>query len=102
MSNDSWSKNPALSGIDPAKLQMLLTFTEQAKGKNQNELLSLLMAASAQSQSEDLTFQQSEIDAIIEVLKTGKSPQEVQKIDRLCTLIKQLQKTNRRPSKTDS
>jgi Xaa-Pro aminopeptidase len=92
MSDDSWTKNPALEGIDPAKLQMLLSLAGQAQGKNQNELLSFLMAAQSKSQAENLSFQPSEIDAIIEVLKAGKSPQEIQKIDRICALMKQFRK----------
>jgi Xaa-Pro aminopeptidase len=92
MSDESWTQNPALAGIDPAKLQLLLSLAGQAKGKNQNELLTFLMAASTKNQAQQLSFEPSEIDAIIEVLKVGKSPQELQKIERLCTLMKQLQK----------
>ena len=92
MSDHSWTPNPALNGIDPAKLQMLASLTEQAKGKNQNELLSFLMSASSQAQSNNVSFQQPEIDAIISVMKEGKSPQEIQRIDRLIGLIKQFKK----------
>lgn len=92
MSDHSWTQNPALNGIDPAKLQMLASLTDQAKGKNQNELLSFLMSASSQAQSNNVSFQQPEIDAIISVMKEGKSPQEVQRIDRLVGLIKQFRR----------
>lgn len=92
MNQDSWTSNPALSGIDPAKLQMLLSLTEQAQNKKQNEMLPFLMAAASQAQSNQMGFQPSEIDTILSVLKAGKSPQEIQKIDRICTLVKQLQR----------
>lgn len=92
MGEESWTQNPALSGIDPAKLQMLVSLADQAQGKSQNELLPFLMAAASQTQSKNMGFQQSEIDAIIGVMKLGKSPQEVQKIDRMCALIKQFRK----------
>ncbi len=91
MANESWTQNPSLAGIDPARLQTLISFAEQAKGKNQSELLPFLMAAS-QNSSGQLSFQSSEIDAIIEVLKIGKSPQEIQKIDQLCMLVKQFRR----------
>lgn len=94
MDESSWTQNPALSGIDPAKLQMLMSMAEQAKGKNQNELLPFLMSASAQSQSGNLSFQPSEVDAIISVMKIGKSPQEIQRIDRLCALIRQMRSSS--------
>lgn len=92
MSDNSWTQNPALSGIDPEKLQMLASLAEQAQGKNKNELLPFLMAAASSSQQKNMAFQPSEADAIIEVMKMGKSPQEIQKIDRLCSLLKQIRK----------
>lgn len=92
MSDDSWTKNPALSGIDPAKLQMLLTLADQAKGKKQSELLPFLMSTAAQAKSNNMGFQPSETDAIISVLKLGKSPEEIERIDKICSIMKQYRK----------
>ena len=89
MNDHSWTKNPALTTIDPAKLQMLTSLADQAKGKNQKELLSFLMSASAQTKENHMSFDQSEIDAVIRVMKEGKSPEEIQRIDRLIGLIRQ-------------
>lgn len=93
-SGNEWINNPALGGINPAKLQMLSSLASQAKGKNQSELLPFLMAAAAQSQSKQLSFNNDEIDAVISVMKIGKSPQEIQQIDRLCGLIRQFRQLN--------
>lgn len=82
MSNSLFD-NPALSNIDPAKLQTLLSLADQAKGKNQAELLPFLMAA---SNSGKMRFSAEEMKAIIGVMKIGKSPQEVRKIDQMCAL----------------
>ena len=84
MNPNSWMENPALSGIDPAKLQLLTSLAGQAQGKSQNELLPFLMSAA----SGQLSFDPAEIDTIIRVLKIGKSPQETQRIDRMCALMK--------------
>lgn len=92
MSDDSWMKNPSLGGIDPAKLQMLASMAEQAQGKKQNEMLPFLMAAASQSRSSNMTFDSSEVDTIINVMKIGKSPQEIQKIDKICAIMKQFRK----------
>lgn len=92
MSDDSWTQNPALGGIDPAKLQMLMNMADQAKGKGPNELLPFLMAASAQSKENNMAFNASETDAIIEVMKMGKSPEEIQRIDRICAMMKMIKK----------
>ncbi len=92
MSDDSWTQNPALGGIDPAKLQMLISMAEQAKGKNPSELLPFLMAASSGAKENNMSFNSSETDAIIEVMKMGKSKEEIQKIDRICAIMKQIKK----------
>lgn len=89
MNDESWMKNPSLGNIDPAKLQMLASLAEQAQGKKQNEMLPFLMAAANQSKANHMTFDHSEIEAIINVMKIGKSPQEIQRIDKLCALIRQ-------------
>lgn len=88
MSDNSWMNNPNLSGIDPAKLQMLMSMSEQTAGKSQNEMLPFLMAAASQSKSKGMSFSPDETDAIIEVLKMGKSPEEVAKIDRLRMMMR--------------
>lgn len=89
---ENWMNNPSLSNIAPEKLQMLVTLAEQARGKNQNELLPFLMSAAAQSRSSNMSFDSSEMEAIIDVMKIGKSPQEIQRIEKLCTLIKQFRR----------
>lgn len=92
MNDHSWMNHPSLSSIDPAKLQMLSAFAEQAQGKKQNELLPFLMSAASQSRSSNLSFDSSEMDAVINVMKLGKSPQEIQRIDKICALMKQIRK----------
>ena len=92
MSDNSWMNNPSLGGIDPAKLQMLSSMAEQAQGKSQNELLPFLMAAMSQSQSGNMSFSSAEAEAIINVMKIGKTPQQIQKIDRMCAIIRQMKR----------
>ncbi|MCC8044714.1 MAG: hypothetical protein LIP12_04345 [Clostridiales bacterium] len=84
---NSWINNPALSGIDPAKLQTLLALARQAQGMSQSELMPFLMSAS-QSQSGEMSFDKDETDAIINALKSGRSPQEIRKIDRILSIMK--------------
>ena len=91
MSENNWSENPALKQIDPAKLQMLMSMAEQAKGKSQADLLPFLISA-AGSGSGKMKFYPEEMDTIISVMKIGKSPQEIRKIDRMCALLKQMRR----------
>ena len=92
MSQNPWTNNPSLSNIDPEKLKMLTSLAEQAQGKSQKELLPFLMAAASKSRSGNMSFNSEETNAVIEALKSGKSPHEIQKIDKLCAMIRQFQK----------
>lgn len=90
MSDKDLLNNPNLKDIDPAKLQMLLSMAEQSKDKKQNELLPFLLAAASQNKSKGMSFSQEEVDAIIEVLKVGKSPQEIENMERIRSMMKLL------------
>ena len=89
--NASWTKDPSLAGMDPAKLAMLNSFAQQSSGKSPQELLPLLMAAASRNRSNGTRFSNAEIETIIEVLKTGKSPEETVRMDRIIQMMKMLQ-----------
>ena len=86
-----WMKDPSLSGIDPAKLAMLQSFDSQGAGKTQNDILPLMMTAAASSKKKGLQFTQNEIDMIINVMKSGKSQQDIARIDKMAALMKMMQ-----------
>lgn len=92
MSEESWMNNPALGGIDPAKLQMLSALAQQAQGKSQAEMMPFLMSLASGPKSDNMSFNSAEADAIINVMKIGKSPQEVARIDKICAIMKQFRK----------
>ena len=91
MSENNWYENPALNQIEPANMQMLISMANQAQGKSQADLLPFLMSA-AGSGSGKMKFSQEEMDTIINVMKIGRSPQEIRKIDRMCALLKQMRR----------
>lgn len=88
MTDASWMSNPNLKHIDKAKMEALLAMSEQSKGKSQKELLPFLMAAASKSKSGGLRFTPEESDAIIEVLKQGKSPEEIVRIEKIRSMMK--------------
>lgn len=90
----SWMKDPSLTGIDNAKLQMLMNFASQGKGKSKNDLLPFLMAAARQSQTSGTSFSSQEADLIVNVMKRGKSPEEAEKIDRMVAMLQQMRRKN--------
>ncbi|HJD28803.1 MAG TPA: hypothetical protein H9914_07405 [Candidatus Blautia avicola] len=77
-----------MAGLDPAKLAMLNSFAQQGAGKNPQELLPLLMAAASQSRAKGTRFSREEMDAIIQVLKAGKSPEETARMDKIIQMMK--------------
>ena len=86
--NTSWTKDPSLAGLDPVKLAMLNSFAQQGSGKSPQELLPLLMAAASQSRAKGTRFSREEMDAIIQVLKAGKSPEETARMDKIIQMMK--------------
>ena len=69
----SWMNDSRLSGIDPAKLQMLFSMSGQGASKSQNELMPFLMAVAARSRQNGMTFTPEETNLIIEVMKRRNS-----------------------------
>lgn len=87
-----WMNDPLLAGIDPAKIALLNSFVSQGNGKTQNEIVSLLMAAANSSRSRGLQFTPEEMERVIHVLKAGRSPQEIARMDKMLSLMKMVQR----------
>ncbi len=90
--DNEWMNHPGLAGIDPSKLAMLQALASQGKGKGQNELLPFLMAAASSAKEKGKQFTKEEMNLIIEVLKSGKSPEETAQIDKMLNLMQMLRK----------
>ena len=88
--NEDWKKDPKLEDIDAAKLDMLQKLAEKGSGKSASDMLTFLMTAAASGKKNGLNFSQNEISAILEVMKTGKSPQEIAKIDKIVNLMRMI------------
>lgn len=85
-----WSKNDALSNINPQKIELLQSFLSQGNQKTPNEMLSVLMAASAASKKKGLQFTPEEIEQIISVVRMGKSPAEQARIEKMMRMIQMM------------
>lgn len=90
--NNSWMNDPRLDGLDKDKLGMLQEMANQGGEKNQSELMSFLMAAAASGQSGKPQFAPDEMQLIIEVLKSGKSPKEQARINKIVQLMSLLRR----------
>ena len=80
--NDNWINNPKLADID--------SLASQGNTKGAGELLPFLLGAASQGKKSGMNFSASEISTIIDVLKAGKSPQEIQKLDKVVQLMKMI------------
>ena len=85
--NDNWINNPKLADIDKTKLEMLRSLASQGNTKGAGELLPFLLGAASQGKKSGMNFSASEISTIIDVLK---SPQEIQKLDKVVQLMKMI------------
>ena len=86
--SEDWKNDPLLAGVDPQKLNLLQELANQGSSKSASELLPFIMGAAAQGKKGGLKFQPDEISRIIEVLKAGKSPEEVQRLDKVISLMR--------------
>lgn len=87
---NSWVDHPDLAGMDAAKLAMLNTLAQQGAGKSPSELLPFLMSAASQNRSRGLRFSSQEMDTIIQVLKIGRSPEEIARMEKIIQMMKLL------------
>ena len=78
----SWMNDSRLSGIDPAKLQMLFSMS------GQGALMPFLMAVAARSRQNGMTFTPEETNLIIEVMKQGKSKEEIARIEKIRMMMR--------------
>lgn len=88
--SDDWRDNPRLAGMERSKLDMLQNLAQQGSTKSVNDMLPFLMGAAAKGKKGGLKFNADEISAIIEVLKMGKSPEDIQRLDKIVSLMKMI------------
>ena len=86
--NGQWMNNPQLAGLDKEKLKMLQGLADQGMQKSQSDMLPFLMSAAAKGKENGIHFSSNEINAIIEVMKMGKSPKEAARMDKIVSLMK--------------
>ncbi len=93
--DNNWIHDQDLSGVDTQKLQALASLAEQGQGLGQKELLSFLMTAASRTNKQSVQFSSNELQLILSVLKKNKTPEEQQKMDRLVSLMQQMQNRSR-------
>ena len=82
MSLPTWKNHPALMGMDPKKIFLLTKISEKIEGKSEQDILPILMAAMTSARKQNISFTSDEFEILFSILKEGKSPQEIQRINQ--------------------
>ena len=90
MNHDSWMNNPSLKDIDPQKLMLLMQLQNQAGGKSINEILPFLLASTNKMKKDGISFSSNEFQLIFEVLKQGKSEEEIHKMNQMIQMFQMM------------
>ena len=84
--NKEWMKDPALAGIDKAKLSFLEKLFVQSASidmTNQKEMLPFLLSLSKLSKENNISFDNDEVALIYSVLQKYSSKEDISKMEKL-------------------
>ena len=84
--NKEWMKDPALAGIDKAKLSFLEKLFVQSASidmTNQKEMLPFLLSLSKLCRENNISFDKEEITLIYSILQKYSSKEDISKMEKL-------------------
>ena len=96
MINNKWMEDPVLSGISNEKMEILTKILDSSNGMEPKQMLSHFIQESNKASKEGINFTDAETEAILNVLKTDMSPEEIKKIDTIRRMVNVLSKKQRR------
>ena len=79
---DEWMNNPALKGIDPAKLELIRMAAARTRGKTGRDLAPVMLALITNDSRQGIRFSPDEVTLILNILKEGKTKEEQEQIDK--------------------
>lgn len=82
MNESLWMNDPRIASIPKEKLDFLQKMFFESKKLSKKELLPFLMALAGRAKKEKISFEQSEIDQILVVIRENSSEEECKKIDQ--------------------
>lgn len=90
MSN--WMDHPGLKDMDPIKLDLIQKAAKQTAGKSGNDLTPILFSLITNAKKKHIQFEPHEFTLILDVLKDGKTKEEVAQIDKTVNTVRTLLK----------
>lgn len=88
MNQNEWMNDPLVAGIDKAKLQFLQMLVFESQNLTKEQMLPFLMSIAQKGKSQNISFDDSEIEAIVAALRKYSTPEEAEKINKLMKMRK--------------
>lgn len=88
--------NPALKDISSEKLDLLLSYVTEAEKLKQNEVMPYFLSITKKAQAQGISFNDSETEVILSILKKKMSPADIKKIDMIKNLTQMITKAQRK------
>jgi len=79
--------NEAFKNMDPLKVELIKKAAAQTKGKSGNALAPIMMALVTNANKEGIRFNSDEISLIMNIMKEGKSAQEISQMDQMMNMV---------------
>lgn len=73
--------------MDPLKVELIKKAAAQTKGKSGNALAPIMMALVTNANKEGIRFNSDEISLIMNIMKEGKSAQEISQMDQMMNMV---------------
>lgn len=84
--NNDWMKDESLKNIDSYKLEFLQALVFESNNLKKEQMLPFLMAVMKRGQEKKVSFSESEINAIVAVLRKHATPDEISKIEKVMAM----------------
>ncbi len=84
--NNDWMKDESLKNIDSYKLEFLQALVFESSNLKKEQMLPFLMAVMKRGQDKKISFSESEINAIVAVLRKHATPDEISKIEKVMAM----------------
>lgn len=88
MNQNEWMNDPLVADIDKTKLDFLQMLVFESQNLTKEQMLPFLMSIAQKGKSQNISFSDKEIDAIVTALRKYASPEEIDKINKLMTMKK--------------
>lgn len=92
MINNKWMDDPVLSGISSEKKEILTKILSSSNGMEPKQMLTYFIQESNKASKNGINFTDAETEAILNVLKTDMTPEEIKRIDMIKKMVSMISK----------